>query len=151
MKFPVLQSPACIAKYKNCREHVDSLIREIEDIKYDGYVLRKSEKPLKEKLDAQTLDYKRVQKELSDKNCLYEIVKQKFLTVTAELNAANARFKNAEFNFKKFDVSSENVETMIENHLKFKNNSTDGLGYNAVPPPFNDNYTPPLEPVILKS
>ncbi|KAL4572359.1 hypothetical protein LXL04_019132 [Taraxacum kok-saghyz] len=53
-------TPACIAKYKNCREHVDSLIREIEDIKYDGYVLRKSEKPLKEKLDAQTKDYRRI-------------------------------------------------------------------------------------------
>ena len=30
---------SCIAKYKLCREQVDSLIREIEDIKYDGYVL----------------------------------------------------------------------------------------------------------------
>ena len=55
---------ACIAKYKNCREHVDSLIREIEDLRYDGYTLRKSQKPLKEKLEAQTKDYKRVQDEL---------------------------------------------------------------------------------------
>ena len=53
-------TPACIAKYKNCREHVDSLIREIEDIRYDGYVLRKSEKSFKEKLDAQTKEYRRV-------------------------------------------------------------------------------------------
>ena len=26
----------------------------------------------------------------------------------------------------------------------------EGLGYSAVPPPHNDNYTPPLEPVILR-
>ena len=32
---------SCIAKYKLYREQVDSLIREIEDIKYDGYLLRK--------------------------------------------------------------------------------------------------------------
>ena len=39
---------------------------------------------------------------------------------------------------------------MIENHLKFKDQTTEGLGYNNVPPPFNDNYTPPIEPVILR-
>ena len=49
-------TPSCIAKYKLCREQVDSLIREIEDIKYDDYVLRKSQKPIQEKLEAQTKD-----------------------------------------------------------------------------------------------
>ena len=39
---------------------------------------------------------------------------------------------------------------MIENHLKFQDQLTKGLGYSAVPPPYNDNYTPPLEPVILR-
>ena len=81
---------------------------------------------------------------------MYDIAKQKIVALTAELDASNARFKDVEFNFKKFEVSSEKVEVMIENHLKFKDQSTEGLGYSAVPPPFNDNYTPPLEPVILK-
>ena len=89
--------------------------------------LEKSQKPLKEKLEAQTKDYRRVQEELSVKSCLYDIAKQKIITLTAELNASNARFKDAEFNFRKFEVSSEKVEIMIENHLKFKNNSIDGL------------------------
>ncbi|KAL4592780.1 hypothetical protein LXL04_005785 [Taraxacum kok-saghyz] len=97
-----------------------------------------------------TIRSRRIQEELSVKNCLYDIAQQKILTLTAELTASNARFKDAEFNFKKFEVSSEKVEAMIENHLKFKNNSTDGLGYHTVAPPFNDNYTPPLEPVVLK-
>ena len=34
-------SPSCSAKLKLYQEQIDSLIREIEDIKYDGYVLRK--------------------------------------------------------------------------------------------------------------
>ena len=54
-------SPSCVVKFKSCREQIDSLIREIEDLRYDGYTLRKSQKPLKEKLEAQTKDYKRIQ------------------------------------------------------------------------------------------
>ena len=34
---------------------------------------------------------------------------------------------------------------MKEKQLKFKDNQNKGLGYHSVPPPFNDNYTPPLE------
>ena len=115
------------------------MIKEIEDIKYDGYVLRKSQKPIKENLEAQTKDYRRVQEELNIKSCVYDIVQQKIIALTAELDASNARFREAEFNFKKFEVSSEKVEVMIENHLKFKDQSTEGLGYNSVAPPFNDN------------
>ena len=51
-------SPSCSAKLKLCREQIDSLIREIKDIKYDGYVLRKNQKPIREKLEAQTKDFK---------------------------------------------------------------------------------------------
>ena len=113
-------TPSCITKYKLCREQVDSLIREIEDIKYDGYVLRKGQNPLKEKLEAQTKDYKRIQEELSVKSCLYDIAQQKIITLTAELDVSNSRFRDAEFNFKKFEVSSEKVEVMIEKHLQVR-------------------------------
>ena len=47
-------------------------------------------------------------------------------------------------------MSSEKVEVMIENHLQYKDQSTEGLGYNRVEPPYNHNYTPPIEPIILK-
>ena len=111
-------SQACIDKMKQYRKQHDLLIREIEDLRYNGYTLRKSQKPLKEKLEAQTKDYKRIQEELSVKSCLYDIAQQKIVKLTAELDASNARFRDAEFNFKKFDVSSEKVEIIIENHMK---------------------------------
>ena len=44
-------SPACIAKYKSCREQIDLLVREIEDLKYDGYTLRSAQKPIRERLE----------------------------------------------------------------------------------------------------
>ena len=66
-------SQACIDKFKSCREQIDSLIREIEDLKYDGYTLRKSQKPFKGKLEGQKKDYKRIQEEFSIKSCLYDI------------------------------------------------------------------------------
>ncbi|MER8244940.1 hypothetical protein, partial [Acinetobacter baumannii] len=59
-------SQACIDKYKLCREQVELLIREIEDLRYDGYTLRKAMKPTKQALEAQTKDYKRVKDELYD-------------------------------------------------------------------------------------
>ena len=111
---------SCNAKLKLCREEIDSLIREIEDIKYDGYVLRKNQKPIREKLEAQTKDYKRIQEELSVKNFLYDIAQETISYLNAELDAANTRFKDDDFNFRKFEVSSEKVEVMIEKHLQFK-------------------------------
>ena len=60
-------TPSCIAKHKSNREQIDLLIREVEDLKYDGYTLRKSQKPLKEKLEAQTKNFNRMQEELSVK------------------------------------------------------------------------------------
>jgi hypothetical protein len=142
-------SQTCIDKFKSCREQIDLLVREVEDLRYDGYTLRKSQKPLKEKLEAQIKDYKRVRDELIElKNHQLPMAQYNINRLTAELAASNARFKDAEFSFKKFDVSSAKVETMIETQLKFKDQKTEGLGYNNVPPPYN--YTPPLEPVVLR-
>ena len=93
-------SQACIDKFKSCREQIDLLIREIEDLRYDGYTLRKSQKPLKEKLEAQTKDFKRVKDELSEKNNLYNLAQYTISKLTAELEALHARFKDAKFNFK---------------------------------------------------
>ncbi|KAL4584141.1 hypothetical protein LXL04_008731 [Taraxacum kok-saghyz] len=143
----------------NLTDHHNANLAQIEDSEdaeeqmmdlQHAFMVSTTPEPKEKKLEAQTKDYRRVQEELSVKSCVYDIAQQKISTLTAELNVSNARFKDAEFNFRKFEVSSENVKIMIENHLKFKNNSTNGVGYNSVAPPFNDNYTPPLEPVILK-
>ena len=63
--------------------------------------------------------------------------------MTDEIDTLKTRFENADFNFKKFDVSSKKVESITEKQLKFKDNQNKGLGYHNVPPPFNDNYSPP--------
>ena len=34
--------------------------------------------------------------------------------------------------------------------MKWQDKLGEGLGYNVVLPPYNDNYTPPLEPVVLR-
>ena len=93
-------SPACSAKHKSDHEQIDLLIREVEDHKYDGYTLRKSQKPLKEKLEAQTKDYHRMQEELSVSNCRYKYTKNQLELLTAELDTLKSKFKNADFNFK---------------------------------------------------
>ena len=40
---------------------------------------------------------------------------------------------------------------MIDKYMKWQDKQGEGLGYNNVPPPFNENYTPPLEPVFLSN
>ena len=86
-------TPSCIAKYKLCREQVDLLIREVEDLRYDGYTLRKAQRPTKEKLEAQTKDLKRVKEELSEIKDQYSLAKYTINKLTAELAASNARFR----------------------------------------------------------
>ena len=52
-------SSSCLAKFILCHEQIDSLVREIEDLKYDGYTLMKSQKPLNQKAEAQTKVFKK--------------------------------------------------------------------------------------------
>lgn len=137
-----LCSQACSNKVKQYREQHELLIRGIEDLKYEGYTLRKAQKPLKEKLEAQTKDLKRIKEEYSIKCEHYHYAQEKIANLTAELDALKNKFENADFNFKKFAVSSEKLESMIEKQIKWQGKKNVGLGYNNVPPPFNDNYTP---------
>ena len=113
-------SQACIDKIKRYREHNELLIREVEELKYDGYPLRKGQKPLKVKLEAQTKDLKTIKEEYSVKRCHNLFAKEKIANLTAELDALKAKFKDADFNFKKFDLSSAKIESMSDNHLKWQ-------------------------------
>ena len=138
-------SKFCEATIKFLREQNDLLKRENEDRKYEGYTLRKAQKPLKTQLDAKTKDFRKLQQEYSNKCENYDYIKRQLAELTIELDALKAKYNDVEFAFKKFDVSSEVVASMIEKQLKFKDNQSKNLGYNSVPPPFNDNYNPPLE------
>ena len=63
--------------------------------------------------------------------------------LTVEIDNLKSTFENTEFNFKKFDVSSEKVEKMINQQLQFskKEVRNKGLGYVSISPPYNHNYT----------
>ena len=76
--------------------------------------LGKDKKPLKDKIKDAVSDFPRIQHEYSEKSGHLKDAKVKIANLTAELEALKAKYNDADFNFKKFDVSSEEVETMIE-------------------------------------
>ena len=140
-------SQSCADKVNKYREQNELLVREVFDLKNEIYEIKKVNKPLKEKLEAQAKDLSRIKEEYSIKCVHYCFAKEKIANLTAELDALKAKFKDAEFSFKNFDVSSEIVESMIEKQLKWKDTQKEGLGYHSVPAPFNDNYTPASETI----
>ena len=138
-------SQACIDTIKFYRQQHELLIRVEKDLKNEIYNIKKDQKPLKEKVEAQAKDLTRIKEEYSQKCVHYRFAKEEIAKLTAELDTLKAKFEKADFNFKKFDVSSNVVETMIEKQLQFQFKKRVGLGYNSVPPPFNDHYTPNLD------
>ena len=82
--------------------------------------LGKEKKPLKDKMEVAVSDFNRIQHEFSEKSGHLRDAKEKIFVLTAELEALKEKYNDVDFNFKKFDVSSEVVETMIENHLNSK-------------------------------
>ena len=130
--------PNCIETMKTYCELNDKLIRELEDAKYNGYQLRKAQKPLKEKLDAQTKDYRRIHKEYSDAANQLIHTKEEILRLNTEIGTLKAQLAESDLQFKKFEMSGTLVENMFTNHLKYttENKTKKGLGYNHVPPPW---------------
>ncbi|XP_023764602.1 uncharacterized protein LOC111913103 [Lactuca sativa] len=123
------------------------LKRENEDLKYERYELKRDQRPLKEKLEAKTSDFRKLQEHYNNKCENYNYIKKQ-LVVTEELNTLKIHYENVDFNFKKFDVSSEKVATIIEKQMKWKDKKQVGIGYKSVPPPFNYNYT--TQPMTLE-
>ena len=137
-------SPACSNIVKFYRELNENFIREIEDLKYEGFQLTNAQKRLKEKIESQAKDYRRIQQEYSIKANQLLFAKEEIVKLTTEIGVLKAQFAEADFYFKKFETSSTVVENMLANHLKYttEEKTKKGLGYNNVLPPFNHNYTP---------
>ncbi|KAI3767879.1 hypothetical protein L2E82_18308 [Cichorium intybus] len=112
-------SQSCIDIIAKYREHNDRLVKEVFNLTNNVYDRKKKLKPLQEKLDAKISDFKKVQEEWSTVSTRYHCAKETIAKLTAELDALKAKFNDAEFNFKKFDVS--------------------------VPPPYNHNYVSSVE------
>ena len=80
-------TPACEATIKFLREQIDLLKREVEDLRYEGYQLRKGQKPLKAELEAKTKDFRKLQEEYSNKCENYNYIKRQLAIVTEQVDA----------------------------------------------------------------
>ena len=126
---------------KFLREQIDLLKKEVEDLRYEGYHLRKGQKPLKAELEAKTKDFRKLQEEYSNKCENYNYIKRQIVVVTEEHDALKIKCRKTDVSFKNYTASSQTVECLYETQLKFKENQNKGLGYDSVPPPYNHNYT----------
>ena len=133
-------SQSCEDTIKFLRDQIDLFKREVEDLRYEGYQLRKGQKPLKAELEAKTKDFRKLQEDYSNKCENYDYIKRQNVELLTKLDTLKGKFETANFDFKKFDVSSELVSNMIDHCLQFKQNQQKGLGYDNVPPPFNHTY-----------
>ena len=84
---------SCETTIKFLREHNDLLKREVDDLKYEGYQLRKGQKPLKAELEAKTKDFRRLQEDYSNKCENYNYVKRQLAELTVELNTLKDKLK----------------------------------------------------------
>lgn len=134
-------STNCLKTLDTYRKLNSNLVREMDELKRTNFTVKKNEKNFLEKIEAQKKDISKLKQELSERACEYMDAKAKIVVLTTELETLKTRFENADFNFKKFDVSSTVVENMIANHTKWQDKKRDGLGYGDVPPPYNHNYS----------
>ena len=67
-------SQTCIDNVKILLEHIELLRRENEDLKYEGYQLRKGQKHLKAQLEVKTNDFRKLQEEYSNKCANYRFM-----------------------------------------------------------------------------
>ena len=91
------------------------LKREVEDLKYEGYQLRKGQKPLKTELEAKTKDFRKLHEEYSNKCENYDYIKRKIAVVTEELDALKIKRGKTDVSFKNYTASSKTVESLFEN------------------------------------
>ncbi|XP_052627661.1 uncharacterized protein LOC128134219 [Lactuca sativa] len=77
---------ACKEYVTLLRNEIQTLRRQVEDLKYEGYQLRKGQKPLKAQLEAKTKDFRKIQSEFSEKCEIYDYTKRQLDAVTKELD-----------------------------------------------------------------
>ncbi|TLX68899.1 hypothetical protein E9993_23150, partial [Labilibacter sediminis] len=99
---------------KAYQEQVDNLNRQLEDYSYEIYQLKKGQRPLKEKCEAAVRDYKRIAEEHSITGSYLIFAKEDIAKLTAELDALKEKYKENEFNIKKFDASRPAAESLID-------------------------------------
>ncbi|MFS7998536.1 putative transcription factor interactor and regulator CCHC(Zn) family [Helianthus anomalus] len=123
------------------RLHNAELIQDYNDIKNKKITLSKNEKLYKDKIEAQRKDIIKLKDDVSVKTTHFLEAQEKVCILTKELEDIRERYQINELNIKKFDSSSKLVKNLCDQQLAYKKKKGCGLGFNQVPPPYNDNYT----------
>ncbi|MFS7904829.1 hypothetical protein Hanom_Chr01g00040641 [Helianthus anomalus] len=137
----VFSTPECRERVEAYRIHNAELIEDHNDIKRKKFTLAKNERLFKEKIKPQRKDISKLKDDLSVKTGQYLEVKEKVCILTKELEDIREKINFNEINIKKYESSSKLVNDLCDLLLAYKRKKGCGLGFNQVPPPYNDNYT----------
>ncbi|MFS7979325.1 hypothetical protein Hanom_Chr10g00925991 [Helianthus anomalus] len=139
----ICYTSACREKVSGYKEQANSLIMQLQLSKSDLYQIKKKINGYKDMVEAQKRDIHHLQNDLSQEKCRHLHFKELLEKLVVELDSLKSTFENTKFNFKKFDVSSEKVEKMINKQLKYSQKETRNkvLRFVCILPPYNHNYT----------
>ena len=70
---------------KFLREQIELIKRENEDLMYEGYTLRKNQKPLKTQLENKTKDFKKWQEHYRKAKDIFEHVAKEYTSMVADI------------------------------------------------------------------
>ena len=110
-------SQSCEDTIKFLQDQIDLFKREVEDLRYEGYQLRKGQKPLKAELEAKTKDFRKLQEDYSNKCENYDYVVKQNAELVAEVESLKGKFETAKLDVRKYDFSSEVVANMIDQSM----------------------------------
>nr|KAJ0217334.1 hypothetical protein LSAT_V11C300136930 [Lactuca sativa] len=103
-------TPVCETTIKFLREQIDLFKREVKDLRYEGYQLRKGQKPLKAELEAKTKDFRKLQEEYNNKCENYDYIKRQLAALTEELDTLKIKCGKTDVSFKNYTASSKVAE-----------------------------------------
>ncbi|KAD4180306.1 hypothetical protein E3N88_28897 [Mikania micrantha] len=134
-----LCSTSCINKVFKYRSHNESLIKELNKLKYFNSEFLKNEGIFKRKLEAESRDVARLKELLSDKESNYREARRKIDELTLELDQVKSQLSKSSIKCERFDYSSKVLENMTS--MRFREKRGSGIGYSECAPPFNQNYS----------
>ncbi|KAJ0524629.1 hypothetical protein HanHA300_Chr09g0302681 [Helianthus annuus] len=145
----VFCTPECRERNEAYRLHNAELIQDYNDIKNKNFTLSKNEKLYKDKIEAQRKDIIKLKDDdvyddvydVSVKTAHFLEAQEKVCMLITELEDIRERYQINELNIKKYESSSKLVKNLCDQQLAYKKKKGCGLGFNQVPPPYNDNYT----------
>nr|KAJ0191548.1 hypothetical protein LSAT_V11C800412810 [Lactuca sativa] len=123
---------ACEATIKFLREQIDLFKREVEDLRYEGYQLRKGQKPMKAELEAKTKDFRKLQEE-------------QLAAVTEELDTLKIKCGKTDVSFKNYTASSIVAEDENKESSSEQTNDPLNSKFVASNQPAVSKYMPPFQ------